>query len=182
MANEIPDDLFKRLTLVNQYRMLAILDRDSSEHWSKAADMVREGWPVESLPDVDVMRSYMRDALTREDQQFVLDALNVFELVQDGIEAGLKPGRDHAITEFPGFDGNNETKLMSYARHVVEDERRFEHVQRSAEDFNAHMPTVELYQRMISAWERRGRVQRVDRDLFDALIDAQVHPSRRGTA
>ena len=179
MANEIPDDIFKRLVLMNQYRMLAVLDKDSTEHWLKAADMVQEGWPVESLPDVDIMRSYMRDALTREDQQFVLDALHVFELVQDGIKAGYKPAREHAITEFPGFDGNNETKLMSYARHVVEGEGRFEYVERSAKDFNAHMPTVEIYQRMISAWERRGRVQQVDKALFDALIDAQIHPSHR---
>lgn len=176
MANDIPDDIFKRMVLANQYRMLAVLDRESAERWLKAVDMTLEGWPAESLPDVDFVRSYIKDALTREDQHFVLDALNVFELVQDGIKAGYKPMREHAIVQFPGFDGNNETKLMSYARHVVEGEGRFEYVERSAKDFNAHMPTVELYQRMISAWERWGRKQQVDQPLFDALIDAQMHP------
>ena len=180
MANDIPDDLFKRMVLANQYRMLAILDADSSDHWTKAVNMAQEGWPVESLPDVSMMQSYLRDALTREDQQFVLDALNVFELIQDGIKKGFKPAYDMAAIKFPGFDGNNETKLMSYARHVVEGEGRFEYVERSSSSFNSHMPNVELYQRMISAWERRGRITRVDKSLFDALIEAQVHPSRRG--
>ncbi len=182
MANDIPDTLFKRMVLANQYRMLALLDEDAADHWTKAVDMALEGWPIESLPDVDMMRSYMQDALTREDQQFVLDALNVFELVQDGIKAGFEPSREHATILFPGFDGNNEGKLMSYARHVVEGERRFEYVERSSKDFNSHMPTVELYQRMISAWERRGRAFRIDKDLFAALLDAQVHPSRRQAA
>lgn len=180
MVNEIPDGLFKRMVLANQYRILSRLDPDSAGYWLKAVDMAVEGWPVESLPDVDVMRSYQDDALTREDQRFVLDALNVFELVQDGVKAGYANGEERIMTAFPGFDGNNEGKLMSYARHVVETEGRFEHVERAARDFNSHMPTVELFQRMISAWERHGRRPVLTRPLFDALVAAQVHPSRRG--
>lgn len=179
MTNEIPDHLFKRMVLANQYRILSHLDVDEGDYWRRAADRAVEGWPVEDLPDVEVMQSYLRDALTRQDQHFVLDALNVFELLQDGLRKGLKPKGEHALTTFPGFDGNNETKLMSYARHAVEQEGRFESVERASQDFNSHLPMAELYQRMISAWERRGRPLYIDESLFDALLDAQPHPSNR---
>lgn len=177
MANEIPDPLYKRMTLANQYRILGFLDVESRDYWNRAAEMAVEGWPVENLPDADIIKSYLRDALTREEQRFVLDAFNVFELLQDGEKLGMKPKRAHAWLDFPGFDGNNETKLMSYARHIVEHEQRFENVRRSMDSFNSHMPTIELYQRMISAWERLGRPLQISEALFDALIDAQPHPS-----
>lgn len=180
MTNDIPDALFKRMMLANQYRILGLLDMDDEGYWRRAAEMVVQGWPVENLPDVEIIRSYLRDALTKEDQHFVLDALNVFELLQDGERKGFRPKREHATTAFPGFDGNNETKLLSYARHAVENENRFESVKRWSNDFNSHMPTVEMYQRMISAWERMGRPLHVTEELFDALIDAQIHPSFGG--
>lgn len=177
MTNEIPEALFRRMVLANQYRILSFLDVEQRDHWERAVEKAIEGWPVDDLPDVEIMRSYLRDALTREDQHFVLDALNVFELLQDGEKLGMKPKIEFGFTAFPGFDGNNETKLMAYARHAVEVEQRFESVKRSNQDFNSHMPTVELYQRMISAWERRGRPLHISEELFDALVEAQPHPS-----
>lgn len=179
MSNDIPDALFKRMVLANQYRILALLDTDDEGYWRRAADMSVQGWPTDNLPDVETIRGYQRDALTKEDQHFVLDALNVFELLQDGEKRGFRPKRDNASTAFLGFDGNNEGKLLSYARHAVENEHRFESVRRMDENFNSHMPTVELYQRMISAWERLGRPLHVTEELFDALVDAQAHPLMR---
>jgi uncharacterized protein YfbU (UPF0304 family) len=179
VADDIPETLFKRMVLANQYRILSHLDSRSADYGSKAAEMAVECWRVESLPDVEAIQSYSRDCLTRQDQKFVLDSLHVFELIQDGIKKGMEPKTEHPMIQFPGFDGNNETKLMSYARHVVENENRFESVERSFQDFNSHMPTVEIYQRMISAWERLGKPLHITEELFDALIDAQMHPSRR---
>lgn len=177
MSNDIPDALFKRMVLANQYRILSFLDVDQDDFWRRAAEQVVQGWPVEDLPDVDFIQSYMRDALTRQDQHFVLDALNVFELLQDGLKIGYKSKSEQGFTDFPGFDGNKESKLLSYVTHVVENEHRFESVKRVSDGFNSHWPTVQLYQRMISAWERFGRQLHINEALFDALIDAQTHPS-----
>jgi uncharacterized protein YfbU (UPF0304 family) len=176
MSNEIPDSLFKRLVLANQYAILSHLDRDNADSWDSAVRKAIEGWPVDDLPYVEQVQSYLRNALTREDQHFVLDALNVFELLQDGLKRGLKPQRDNAVLKFPGFDGNNETKLMAYARHAVQEEQRFESVERMSHDFNSHAPMVEMYQRMIRVWEQRGRPLQISHDLFEALIDAQPYP------
>lgn len=173
MSNEIPDGLFKRLVLANQYSILRHLDVDSTDYWESAVRKAVEGWPVEDLPYVEEIQSYLRNALTREDQHFVLDALNVFELIQDGLKLGLLPKRDNATVKFPGFDGNTETKLMAYAKYAVNEEHRFESVERYFDDFNAHIPMIEMYQRMIRVWEQKGRPLRITSELFHALIDAQ---------
>ena len=153
MSNDIPDALFKRLVLANQYRILSFLNVDNEDEWQKAVDQSLEGWPLEDLPDVERLQSYLRDALTREDQYFVLDALNVFELIQDGVKVGYSPKFERVFTKFPGFGGNNESKLMAYLKHLVEYEHRFEYVERKDNRFNSHFPMIEFYQRIISAWE-----------------------------
>ena len=68
MSNDIPDALFKRLVLANQYRILSFLNVDNEDEWQKAVDQSLEGWPLEDLPDVERLQSYLRDALTKEDQ------------------------------------------------------------------------------------------------------------------
>jgi uncharacterized protein YfbU (UPF0304 family) len=179
MSNEITDGLFKRLVLANQYTILTHLDLENADHWENAVRKAVEGWPVEDLPYVEEVRSYLRNALTREDQHFVLDSLNVFELIQDGLKLGFQPANEDAITKFPGFDGNREGKLMAYARYAVQDEKRFESVERMSHDFNSHMPMAEMYQRMIRVWEQQGRPLQINPDLFQSLIDAQPYPANR---
>jgi uncharacterized protein len=179
MSNEIPDGLFRRLVLANQYAILSHLDRDNADYWDNAVRKAVEGWPVDDLPYVDQVRSYLRNALTREDQHFVLDALNVFELIQDGLKRGFEPASTNAITKFPGFDGNKETKLLAYARYAVQEEKRFESIELMSHDFNSHAPMAEMYQRMIRVWEQQGRPIQINRDLFQNLIDAQPYPSNR---
>lgn len=181
MSNEISEGLFKRLVLANQYTILSHLDRDNADYWENASRKAVEGWPVDDLPYVDQVRSYLQNALTREDQHFVLDALNVFELLQNGLKLGFQPTRENAITKFPGFDGNKETKLLAYAQYAVEDEKRFESIERLSHDFNSHAPMAEMYQRMIRVWEQRGRPLQISRDLFQSLIDAQVYKGNRAS-
>jgi uncharacterized protein YfbU (UPF0304 family) len=182
MSNDIPDELFKRMVLVNQYQMLALLDVKDREFWEQAAEMTRSGWPVDSLPGVDLIKSYLKDALTTDDQRFVLDAFHVFELLQDAEKKGMKPTQEHAFTKFPGFDGNNEGQLLSYARHIRQNEHRFEYVELAGNDLNSHFPAAEMYQRMIVEWERQGRPLYLNQEQFDGLLLAQSHPSRRQAA
>jgi len=179
MSNDIPDELFKRMVLANQYQMLSLLDAQDREFWEQAAEMARQGWPVDNLPGVDLIKSYLKDALTTEDQRFVLDAFHVFELLQDAEKKGMKASEEHAFTKFPGFDGNREGQLLSYARHIRSNEHRFEYVELAGNDLNSHFPVAEMYQRMIVEWERHGRPLYLNQEQFSALLSAQIHPSRR---
>jgi uncharacterized protein YfbU (UPF0304 family) len=176
MANEIPDEMFKRMVLTNQYRMLALLDGDENiDFWERAADVAEDGWPAESLPGFDRLAEAADDPLTREDQAFVLDAFQIYQLLQDAAAKGMEAADGRGV-DFPGFDGNYETNLMAYARHLVEHERRFVSVRSMGDGYNSHWPTVETYTRMIAVWQRQGRPLRLSRPQFDEILAERARP------
>ncbi|HYE28842.1 MAG TPA: YfbU family protein [Allosphingosinicella sp.] len=175
MANEIPDEMFKRMVLANQYRMLARLDSPNADYWQRAAAVAEDLWPVESLPGVARLTEAAASPLTREHQEFVVDILQIYRLLQDAELEGMAAA-DGRGADFPGFDGNYETKLMGYARHLVEHEQRFTSVRTVSRDYNSHWPTVESYARMIAAWDRQGRPLRLSREQFDELLAERARP------
>jgi uncharacterized protein YfbU (UPF0304 family) len=182
MTNEIPDEMFKRMVLTNQYRMLALLDDErNTDFWERAADVAEDGWPVESLPGFISLTEAAANPLTREDQEFVIDVFQIYQLLQDAAEKGMTAADGRGV-DFPGFDGNDETKLMGYARHLVENEERFGFVRPIGPGCNSHWPTVETYARMIAAWDRQGRPLRLSRRQFDEILAERGRPIDLATA
>ncbi len=169
MANDIPDEAFKRMVLANQYRMLAVLDVPNAAYWERGADVAEQGWPAESLPGFGLIEEYAADPLTREDQEFVIDVFQIHQLLQDAEQAGMAAADGRGV-DFAGFDGNYETRLMGYAGHLVEHERRFGFVRTNGDGYNSHWPMVETYRRMVAAWQGQGRPLQLSREQFDEII------------
>ena len=53
---------------------------------------------------------------------------------------------------FRGFDGNNESEHMNIASFLINDLERFQEFK--SRGLNAHMPTLEIYRRMLSEFNR----------------------------
>jgi uncharacterized protein YfbU (UPF0304 family) len=176
MANDIPDDIFKRLVLANQYKILALLDKASADDWEAAAEIASEFQPYTSLPGMDSMLDYRRDPLTVEEQDLVMNALEVFAILQDAEKAGCKPPAPYTESIFPGFDGNNETKLMGYARDLRNRQHKWQYVQVASKDLNSHHPTVDMYERMIEAWQEQGRPHKLTEDQYAKILGARSYP------
>ena len=82
--------------------------------------------------------------------------------------------------EFHGFDGNNESAELQYARFLIKGERRFTYLEPGQSEVpNSHHPTLEMYHRMVDEWESRGRSMSLTGDDIKAITGAQVHPSNR---
>jgi uncharacterized protein YfbU (UPF0304 family) len=173
MANDIPDEIFKRLVLANQYKILALLDKGSADDWEAAAEIVEEFQPYTSLPGIDAMLDYRRDPLTVEDQDLVMDAIEVFAVLQDAEKAGAKPPAPYTASDFPGFDGNNETKLMAYARDLRDRQHKWQYVEVASKDLNSHHPTVDMYERMIAAWKSEGKPHKLSVEQYAKIAGAR---------
>lgn len=177
MSN-IDDDLFKRLVLINQYTILSHVDREGREEWERAAAKVRRHWPVDELPGVPELLSARRDPFTEGDRDFVYGVLAMYEALQHAEnESVVRADGQGAL--FDGFDGNGETKHMAYTRSLVHDEGKWEHLRTSNKDFNAHHPTLEIYGRMLKAWDSQGRPFILTADQYAALLAARIHPENR---
>lgn len=119
----------------------------------------------------------------------VLDILDMWSLIEHSyeelseqdkkyLEEAAHPfGKD---PKFRGFDGNNETSYMGTASFLVNDLDRF--VEFKGRSFNSHMPSIEAYKRMLSAFEPIRRslnfvplsVQQLEKILME-----MVHPENR---
>lgn len=169
MVNDIPDEIFKRMVLANQYRILALLDDESSaDFWERAADVAEDGWPAHGLPGYDRLAEAALDPLTEADQTFVLDIFTVYQLLQDAAKEGMVASDGHGV-DFPGFDRNQEGRLAAYALHLQREDR-FTCVRSISPDYNSHWPMAQTYRFMVDTWHRLGRPIRLSRQQFDAII------------
>jgi uncharacterized protein len=93
------------------------------------------------------------------DVRFVVDTLDMWVFVESALNALSKKDRDaitkdaaskHWRTKFLGFDGNNESALLSVANFLINEMGRF--TQFKGRELNSHMPIATDYQRMLSVF------------------------------
>lgn len=91
------------------------------------------------------------------DVSLVVDTLDMWDFIEARIEKltpeeteKLKAANHGFLPKFAGFDGNNESSLMSIARFLVEKMDRFSRFKKR--DFNSHAPTAARYRRMTTAF------------------------------
>lgn len=79
---------------------------------------------------------------------------------------------------FPGFDGNGEGRQISITDLLVNHMHRWERFK--GRDLNAHVPTLELHHRMLSAFNKESGMPRgLSASELIALLSEQVHPENR---
>lgn len=94
------------------------------------------------------------------DVRFVVNVLDMWSFLEAGYGKLTKKDRDQLQVDigplgrhvkFMGFDGNNETELMSIARFLINEMNRFTGFK--GRDLNSHVPTVSTYRQMYAAFE-----------------------------
>lgn len=139
----------ERLILANQYEILSLLKSDD-ESYARLAENLRDGhkWIYESKLDIS-------DNLSDHDTEHVLAILGIYRDLRDSYgELADKSGiEEHAVT-FPGFDGNNESELLVFARALAANGNFHQTI---GEARNSHSPTRDVYSRMIGEWQRLGK-------------------------
>ncbi|HAT7731461.1 TPA: hypothetical protein JAX37_003333 [Enterobacter cloacae] len=155
------------------------------------ADLIREAvstdntWALEwNAP------SLATDEDTPEDVKFVCDVLDMYDFLAFTYEQ-LDDAQKRQLHEevryfdgvnsvtFPGFDGNNEGRLMSIA-YMLKKMDRF-----SKQDItkNSHMPTISIYRRMLDVFlPARADIipgVGVSYEVLKNTLLARVHPGYR---
>ena len=163
----------ERLILANQYKILSLLEKDES--YDRLSEQLLEGHKWLYSQSLDNVSEDMPD----DDAEHVLAILGIFGDLRDSYERlDDKSGIDPHDVVFGGFDGNNESDLRSFASAL----RKSDHFINTLgnEVINSHMPTTELYNRMISKWRELGSPHYpYSKDTILAIIASQVHPSNR---
>lgn len=107
----------------------------------------------------DVFDCIFDEELSVEECKEVLDILEMYRGITYSYINLKREGRIEYLTDdkirFKGFDGNNETKQMSYARYFIVDLDRYSEIQQYApgNDYNSHWQMLPQYRTMLSKWK-----------------------------
>lgn len=127
-------DKAQRWILVNQMRILAALYPSDREDYERTAEALGSGYELE----YDLQAPHIYDEVLTEDEcHEVRETMQMYWHMQ-GITKQLsdKTGVDEEKLFFRGYDGNNETKFMAYARYL-HDMNLFASIEH-AEGFDSH--------------------------------------------
>ena len=163
----------ERLFLANQYEILAALNND--EHLALMAETLKAGhkWLYDQFFDS------LSENLPDSQAQHVLTILGIFGDMQASYDNLTdKSGIDQKTLPFPGFDGNNESELLSFADSLIKHGRFESTLGKSAR--NSHMPTTDLYRRMIQRWKELGSPNYpYGKETIQEILAARIHPDNR---
>jgi len=158
----------ERIILINQSRILAILDPDSAKSHELAAEALEGGYEgayTWHLPSFDP------EVLSAEECSETLNILTMFLVLKrtyDELED--KSGIDSREIEYEGFDGNND-KQHGFC-FFLEKEGKFKDLNITR---NSHSQgTLPMYRRMLAAWERCRDISSLAREDLQRILRART--------
>ena len=138
-----------RVFLINQYRILAALNKDGTDHYNELIGILENGYEI-FYSSID---EWVSDDMPSDEGKFVLDVLDFYRAIEDLKRSSKNQElHDHLHSYFAGFDGNNETQYMSFARFLIEKQGKFseqEQYLRKNDNLNSHMPMIGKYKKML---------------------------------
>lgn len=154
MREKIVLDLKERLNYVYQLRILEKLYPEESAYYAQYRTALESGF---ELHYQDMFEELNEDELSMEASQEVLDILEMYRGIIFSYQA-LKQKSSTMLTEdrvkFPGFDGNEESRLMAYVIYFINTLGRYSEIQSLSHGYyNSHAPMLKTYQNMLRKWK-----------------------------
>jgi hypothetical protein len=139
----------ERLLLSNQYKLLALLDKESTDHYKKLQAIVENGYSI----FYSQLDEHISDEMPEENSRLVLDILDLYRAIGDFIIAHPEDQtiKSHAWSTFKGFGGNQECEHLGFTNFLIRIEGKYQE-QDHKQGFNSHMPCSDKYRRMIEKW------------------------------
>ncbi|HAP8955145.1 TPA: YfbU family protein [Enterococcus faecium] len=150
-------DKFQRLSLVNQFELLAKFDDQNRSYYERKIEILREGYEYHYD---DEIWSDLSEPLPKEDSRFVLDVLNMYRDInfsKSKLNLDENQITKSYYTHFLGFDYNDpkEIKLAFYAKFFIEKLDRFPELveDKEFEGFNSHQLMTNTYNKYLSNYK-----------------------------
>lgn len=138
-----------RVILINQYKLLAALNKDEEAHYRELIGILENGYEI----FYSMVDEWVSDEMPRAEGKFVLDILDLYRAIED-VKRSSKSNEltNHSYAFFRGFDGNNETEHMGFCRFLIDKQGKFQEQQQyflKNDHLNSHVPMIGKYKRML---------------------------------
>ncbi len=144
-----------RWILYNQHKILAKLYPNEADYYDRAAEAIGDGYAYEYS---HLAQNIYERGLSEDQCIFVYSVMGMFMRLKWAYEDLSHEDKADIPThkiEFRGFDGNNETMYLGYARWIVKEGQSFQNIKDGGDGLNSHMPTLNLYRNMLAVWKSR---------------------------
>ena len=162
----------ERVALINQYRILGKLYPEEASHYEELEEILVEGYEI----FYSKVTEWIDDDMPTHKCKLVLDILELYRFIEDYIKVSKdKTAKGHHRSSFMGFDGNNESEYMTFARFLIEKQDKF--VEQKAnfaknDHLNSHVPMVETYKRMLGTWNGLGKPYKLNAQQVISILDS----------
>ncbi len=180
MQDDLKLTKLERIFLVNQLRILEALYPLEAEKLSIQREAFECGY--ELLYDLE--SQYISDGdniMSASNCQEVFDTMDMFVAIKRSLEQDIDFTTVSQM-KFSGYDGNNETNFMSFARFVFERWGRFQDLPMEKPGvWNSHYQARPRYQRMLTAWKEVPAENRfaMSSEQLTRIHSAATNPDNR---
>ena len=161
-----------RILLINQYKILSKLSLNETEYYEELIEILENGYEI----FYSQIGDWVFDEMPMEEGILVLEILSVYRAIEDFKRQNFEEEIDsHLYSYFVGFDGNNETSYMSFARFLIHKQNKFSEQKQYLErndDCNSHSKSKDKYTRMIYKWKEIGARYDLNKEEVLSILDA----------
>lgn len=156
----------ERLILFNQHKILEKLDPPQAEYYKERCEILENGYALE----YDELVKNFGDGLTEDECREVRDILEMHRVLHDAYQGFENAGGIQASdVSFRGFDENNESEYLGYARFLIETQGKWQEMKQSS--LNSHGPTLQRYRRMLDRWNACEKPYNLDEHDVARIVD-----------
>lgn len=164
----------QRLILINQYSILEKLYPEDSNFYARNREILENGYTLH----YNDLTQNVYEEMTESEQREVLDILTMYRVMYFSLKnrSTQEKYRNKKIS-FPGFDGNEETKLLSYTLWFIFKLDRFDELKKedSFGSYNTHHETIGTYRKMLSYWNSLPNKNELTDESLDWLLQNSVY-------
>lgn len=156
--------LAERIIICNQLKVMAMLNPERADDYKADIEALEGGYEYD-YEDL-YLAAFSQEPLPKEESVFVIEVMAMYDALQRSYGKHQPADIPKEEVAFEGFDGNNETKLMAYARYMVEHRGKFDYLQFGRDYLNSHRRMRDQYERMLAVWKGK-KSQRYDLSVND---------------
>jgi uncharacterized protein YfbU (UPF0304 family) len=145
----------QRLILSNQYYLMSQMDPENAAKYSRLQTIVERGYGLQ-MRELDKEFCCLKEAECRE----IIDIMEMFHAMQESTKMLSEVEQadvDQRRLMFLGFDIATEAQHVNYVRFLVDSEGLYSQFDKGDHHFNAQMPMLEKYRRMLTTWRNCPR-------------------------
>lgn len=160
----------QRLILSNQYYLMSRLTPDNSEKYQRLQTIVERGYGLQ-------MQELNKEfgCITEDECREIINIMEMYHAMQESnkmLGDAERNNVDQRRLMFLGFDIASEAQQVNYVRFLVESEGLYTQFEKGDHHFNAQMPMLDKYRRMLTTWQNCPRQYHLSAAEFKQIFNA----------